>query len=90
MEQILLMLLEHPLIVGFLVLCFLGLVGMTYDFILKLFGRKSCGCDCGCGGNGNKPIPPESSLVDNPDGPDDTLSAQEEVPREDNSEYVYD
>lgn len=40
MEQILLMLLEHPLTLGFCILCFMGLVAMTYEFILRLFGKR--------------------------------------------------
>ena len=38
MTQIFMALLEHPLVFGFLVLCFLGFVGMTYEFILRLLG----------------------------------------------------
>lgn len=86
MTQILLILVEHPLTFGFLILCFMGLVGMTYEFILRLFGRK------GIMDNDGKPFangkkkgedPLEHANVRNPDGPDDTLEAEEDIPVED-------
>ena len=40
MIEVLTILIEHPLTFGFLVLCFLGFIGMTYDFILRLFNRN--------------------------------------------------
>lgn len=40
MEQTLLILVDHPLTFGFMTLCFMALVGMTYEFILRLFGRR--------------------------------------------------
>lgn len=39
MIQALTILIEHPLTFGFMILCFMGFVGLTYDFILRLFGR---------------------------------------------------
>ena len=68
------MLLEHPLTTGFLVLCALGFVRMTYDFILRLFGRK--GFPNVLEDKNDKPKkeePPEDSNVPNPNGPDDIL-----------------
>lgn len=41
MIQALTILVEHPLTFGFIILCFLGFVGMTYEFILRLFKRNS-------------------------------------------------
>ena len=84
MSQILLMLLEHPLTTGFLVLCALGFVRMTYDFILRLFGRK--GFPNVLEGDKNdkpkKDEPPEDSNVPNPDGPDDILEVEAGTPDE--------
>ena len=40
MIQALTILVEHPLTFGFMILCFMGFVGLTYDFILRLFGRQ--------------------------------------------------
>ena len=84
MTQALLILVEHPLTFGFLVLCFMGLVGMTYEFILRLFGRKGI-----MENDEKKPVakgkkkgedPMEPSNVPNPDGPDDTLEAEDDIP----------
>ena len=33
-------LVEHPLLLGFMTLSFLGFVKMTYEFILRLFNRN--------------------------------------------------
>lgn len=79
MEQILLMLLEHPLTTGFLVLCCLGFIRMTYDFLLRLFGRKGFPNVLEGENKNDKPKeePPEDSNVPNPDGPDDILEVEE-------------
>ena len=74
MIEVLTILIEHPLTFGFLVLCFLGFVGMTYEFILRLFGRKGMtdekrDLDIDDG----EDDPPEPSNVPGPDGPDDNL-----------------
>ena len=84
MSQILLMLLEHPLTTGFLVLCGLGFIRMTYDFILRLFGRKGFdGILSGTGGEGTVgDAPPEPPKVPNPDGPDDILEVEAGTPDE--------
>lgn len=73
MIEVLTILLEHPVTFVILVLCFLGFIGMTYEFILRLFGRKGMvdekdGLDID-----DKDDPPEPSTVPKPDGPDDTL-----------------
>ena len=41
MVEVITILVEHPLTFGFLILCFLGFIGMTYEFILRLFKRNS-------------------------------------------------
>lgn len=41
MIEVITILVEHPLTFGFLVLCFLWFIGMTYEFILRLFKRNS-------------------------------------------------
>ena len=98
MTQIFMALLEHPLVFGFLVLCFLGFVGMTYEFILRLFGRKGMVEDrleefngkLDLGGNDDEP-PKETANVPKPDGPDDVLEGKNEIPTDDTEEdYVYD
>ena len=89
MSQILLMLLEHPLTTGFLVLCALGFVRLTYDFILRLFGRKGFPNVLEGGNKEDTPPkeePPEDSNVDNPDGPDDILEVEAGTPVE---EYIH-
>lgn len=76
MSQILLMLLEHPLTFGFIILCALGFIRMTYDFILRLFGRKGFPNVLEIENKDDTPPkedPPEDSNVPNPDGPDDIL-----------------
>ena len=85
MEQVLLMLLEHPLTTGFLVLCGLGFIRMTYDFILRLFGRKGFPNVLEGENKNDKPKeeePPEDSNVPNPDGPDDILEVEAGTPDE--------
>jgi hypothetical protein len=89
MTQALLILVEHPLTFGFIILCFLGFIGMTYEFILKLFGRKGIIEDAPGfekNGGGKQGEPPEPALVKNPDGPDDTLEAQEDIPVDETEE----
>ena len=85
MIQALTILIEHPLTTGFLVLCVLAFIRMTYDFILRLFGRKGMP-NAFEGGNKDdippKEEPPENSNVDNPDGPDDILVVENEIPTE--------
>ena len=85
MIQALTILVEHPLTFGFIILCFLGLTRMTYDFILRLFGRKGMPeFQLSNDSDSNESEPPEPAKVPNPDGPDDTLEAEEDVPcRED-------
>ena len=96
MTQIFMALLEHPLVFGFLVLCFLGFVGMTYEFVLRLFGRKGMVEDrleefngkLDLGGNDDEP-PKETANVPKPDGPDDVLEDGNEIPSDDEEDYVY-
>lgn len=81
MEQILIVLFEHPMMTGFLVLCFLGFVELTYEFILRLFGKRSM-----IGGSDDDK---ESVLVKKPDDPDGTLERAVDKPPS-KKEYVYD
>ena len=78
MAQIFLTLIEHPILFGFLVLCFMGVLGMTYDFLLKMFKRK------GIVGGDEEP-PEESNMPAKPDSPDDTLNGKNTVP----SDFAY-
>ena len=85
MSQILLMLLEHPLTFGFIILCALGFIRMTYDFILRLFGRKGFPNVLESENKDDtspKEEPPDDSNVPNPDGPDDILEVEAGTPDE--------
>ena len=82
MIEILTILVEHPFTFGFLVLCLLGFVHMTYQFILRLFGRN--GLD---ENNDKRPDfgasdePLETSNVPNPDvPPDGIMEAEGDIP----------
>ena len=91
MIQALTILVEHPLTFGFIILCFLGFVGMTYEFILRLFKRNSLHDELK-----NKldmedkddivedeqTEPPEPANVPVNDPPPDTLVAEEQIPEE--------
>lgn len=85
MIQALTILIEHPLTTGFLVLCALGFVRLTYDFILRLFGRKGLPNAFEAANKDDTPPkeePPEDSNVPNPDGPDDILEVGAGTPVE--------
>lgn len=85
MIEILTILVEHPFTFGFLVLCLLGFVHMTYQFILRLFGRN------GLDENDDKrpdfgasDEPLETSNVPNPDvPPDGIMEAAGDIPCDD-------
>ena len=101
MIEILTILVEHPFTFGFLVLCLLGFAHMTYQFILRLFGRN------GLDENDDKrpdfgasDEPLEASNVPNPDvPPDGIMEAEEDIPcdgdereeeeKEEEQEYEY-
>jgi hypothetical protein len=90
-------LLDHPWIFAFLVLCVLAFIRMTYDFILRLFGKKGFEnkTDEHWVGtiNDAPPPPPEPAKVPNPPTPpDDVLEAEEDLPCKDfkdEDDYVY-
>ena len=86
--QFLLALLEHPVIFVILLMIFMGFIAMTYDFILKMFGKKSLGD--GLFPSNTKwpddladdppPPPPEPAKVPKPPtGPKDTLVAEADI-----------
>lgn len=95
MTQIFLALLEHPLTFAFLVICLLVFIGMTYGFILHLFGKKGIGNPLNEHWVGTindaPPPPPEPAKVPNPPlPPNDTLKAEEDLPcTDDEEDYVY-
>lgn len=99
MTQIFLALLEHPLTFAFLVICLLVFIGMTYEFILHLFGKKGIGNPLNEHWVGTindaPPPPPEPAKVPNPPTPpDDVLEAEEDLPckdfkDDDEENYVY-
>ena len=84
MTQIFLTLIEHPMLFGFLVLCFMGVLAMTYEFLLRLFKRKGM-CNETCGfrypdDTEDDPPPPEPANVPKPPtDPDDVLEGAAEI-----------
>ena len=83
--QFLTNILEHPVLFVILLMFVMGFVGMTYDFILKLFGKKplhffnySTDYEKDEGKNNE---PPEPANVPKPPAPpSDTLKGAEEIP----------
>ena len=67
MASVVTILMEHPLTLGFLTLCFLGFVRMTYEFILRLFGKHGFQENFLSGDEDDGMPPPEDSPVDDPD-----------------------
>ena len=60
---------------------FLGFVGMTYEFILRLCGKSPFCPELKDGKNEDKTEPPEPANVPKPDtDPDDELKGAEEIP----------
>ena len=102
MTQMFLALLDHPWLFTLLVLCTLAFIRITYDFILRLFGKKGFDNSLGDNWEGtvgdappDMPKPPEPSKVPNPPlPPNDTLEAEEDLPckdfkDDDDVNYVY-
>lgn len=86
--QFLLALLEHPVLLVILTLCFMGFVCMTYEFILRLFGKKGIGDGINLSNtrwpddleDDPPPPPPEPAKVPKPPtGPKDTLVAEADI-----------
>ena len=83
--QFLLALLEHPVLLVILLMFFMGFVGLTYEFILKLMGKKGM-CHEITPSNSRWPDdleddpPPEPANVPKPPtGPKDTLVAEADI-----------
>lgn len=98
MIEVITILVEHPMTFGFLLIFFLVFVHMTYEFILRMFGRT------GPSKNnymvpdfGESDEPLEPSNVPNPDmPPDDIIEAEADIPcdgdereEEEEQEYEY-
>lgn len=84
--QFLLALLEHPVLLVILLMVFMGFIAMTYEFILKLFGKKSLGDGINLSNTrcpddlADDPPPPEPAKVPKPPtGPKDTLVAEADI-----------
>ena len=86
--QFLIALLEHPVLLVILTLCFMGFICMTYDFILRLFGKKGMGDGINLSNtkwpddlsDDPPPAPPETANVPKPPtGPKDTLVGEAEI-----------
>lgn len=84
--EFLMALLEHPVILLMLLMFFMGFVGMTYEFILRMCGKKPFLETSPSEGDEE---PPEQANVPKPDtDPDDELEGAEEIP--DGAEEVED
>lgn len=81
-------LLEHPVILLVLLMFFMGFVGMTYEFILRMCGKKPF-LETPNGDEGGSEEPPEPANVPKPPtDPDDELEGAEEIP--DGAEEIVD
>lgn len=84
MAQLILTLMEHPVLFTFVLLAVLSFIGMTYEFILRLFNRNSL---LGDGkdkenldlGEDHSDGMEDSGVPQNPD-PDDILHVGEKTP----------
>ena len=86
--QFLMALLEHPVILLVLLMFFMGFVGMTYEFILRMCGKKPF-LETPNGDEGGSKEPPEPANVPKPPtDPDDELEGAEEIP--DGAEEIVD
>ena len=86
--QFLLALLEHPVILLMLLMFFMGFVGMTYEFILRMCGKKPF-LETPTKDEGGNEEPPEPANVPKPPtDPDDELEGAEEIP--DGAEEIVD
>lgn len=86
--QFLIALLEHPIIILMMLMFFMGFVGMTYEFILRMCGKKPF-LETPNGDEGGSEEPPEPANVPKPPtDPDDELEGAEEIP--DGAEEIVD
>lgn len=89
--QFLLALLEHPVILISLLVFILVFIGMTYEFILRLFGKGTSNTSFPQvdGDDDSEEEPPEPANVPKPPtDPDDELEGAEEIP--DGAEEIVD
>jgi len=80
--QFLIALLEHPVLLVILAMFFMGFVGMTYEFILRLCGKKPFLEQTlqNLKAEDNNSEPPEPVNVPKPPtGPNDTLEGEAEI-----------
>lgn len=83
--EFLIALLDHPVLLVVILMFIMGFVGMTYEFILRMCGKKPFLEPPKQDGN----EPPEPANVPKPDtDPDDELKGAEEIP--DGAEEVED
>lgn len=86
--QFLMALLEHPVILLVLLMFFMGFVGMTYEFILRMCGKKPFLETPNRDEGGNEEPPEPANVPKPPTDPDGELQAAEEIP--DGAEEVED
>ena len=78
--QFLISLLDHPILLVILLMCFLGFIGMTYDFVLRLYGKKPFLVRPGNDDDEDSTEPPEPANVPKPPtDPNDTLKGEAEI-----------
>ena len=86
--QFLMALLEHPIVLVVLLMFFMGFVGMTYEFILRMCGKKPFVEPSARGSYRGDEPPEQASVPKPPTDPDGELQAAEEIP--DGAEEVED
>lgn len=86
--QFLMALLEHPVILLVLLMFFMGFVGMTYEFILRMCGKKPFLETPNKDEGGSKEPPEPANVPKPPTDPDDELEGAEEIP--DGAEEIVD
>ncbi len=86
--QFLLALLEHPVILLMLLMFFMGFVGMTYEFILRMCGKKPFLETPNVDEGGSEEPPEPANVPKPPTDPDDELEGAEEIP--DGAEEIVD
>lgn len=86
--EFLIALLDHPVLLVVILMFIMGFVGMTYEFILRMCGKKPF-LETPNGDEGGNKEPPEPANVPKPDtDPDDELKGAAEIP--DGAEEVED
>lgn len=80
--QFLIALLEHPVLLVILLMCFMGFMGMTYEFILRLCGKKpflEMPMDDGYDYDDDVEPSEPSNVPKPPTNPDDVLKGEAEL-----------